>query len=103
MSYVDEHKKVEEWADALLDQHRTAPRESAGGAAPAGDSSSAVDGLLMRLSTKLNGRPPDPEIRERMRGHRERYAPLARLEAVGAWISIAALCAAVFIVSSLAH
>jgi hypothetical protein len=93
---VDEHKKVEEWADALLEQHRTAAGKSAARAAPADDSRSAVDGLLMRLSTKLSGQPPDPEIWERLRRlrrRRERFSFLARVEPVVTLIGIVVFCA----------
>jgi hypothetical protein len=97
-SHVDEHKKVEEWADALLEQHRTAPRKSA---APTGDSHSAMDGLLVQLSTKLSGQPPDPEIWERLRRlrrRRERFAFLARVEPVVTLIGVLVCCALVYAV-----
>lgn len=93
---MDEHKKVEEWADALLEQHRTAPRKSA---APADDSHSPMDGLLMRLSTKLSGQPPDPEIWERLRRlrrRRERFAFLARLEPMVTLLGVLVCCALVY-------
>jgi hypothetical protein len=92
-SHVDEHKKVEEWADALLDQHRTAPRKDAARAIPAGDSGSTVDGLLVPLSTKLGGQPPDPEMLERLRRRRESFAFLARIEPVVTFIGIVVMCA----------
>jgi hypothetical protein len=97
-SHVDEHKKVEEWADALLEQHRTAPRKSA---APTGDSHSAMDGLLVQLATKLSGQPPDPEIWERLRRlrrQREHFAFLARLEPVVTLIGVLVCCALVYAV-----
>jgi hypothetical protein len=94
-SHVDEHKKVEEWADSLLEQHRTAPRKSA---APADDSHSAMDGLLMRLSTKLSGQPPDPEIWERIRRRRGRFSFLARVEPVVTLIGILVCCALAYAV-----
>jgi hypothetical protein len=91
-------KKVEEWADALLDQHRTAPRKSAARATPA--DGSAVDRLITRLSTKLSGQPPDPEIWERLRRRRERFAFLAKAEPVVTFIGIVVSCVLAYVTFS---
>ncbi len=89
---MDEHKSLEEWADALLDQHRTAPPRSAARAAD-DDGAGAEDDPLLRLFTRLSGEPPDPDMRQRLRRHRERHRALQTVEAVVSVIAGLGVCA----------
>ena len=85
---MDEHKNVEDWADALLDQHRT-------------DSSSMQDQpFVVRLLTRLNGEAPDPLMLERFRRNRERSAGLVKAEAVVTMIGTVVLCVLAYAVYS---
>jgi hypothetical protein len=99
---VDEHKSVEEWADALLDQHRAAAPRGAAGAPDDPDGSPAEDEpFMLRLFAKLGGDTSNPVLRERLRRDRERFATLAKIDAVLCMITIVGLCAFAFVVSSL--
>lgn len=99
---VDEHKSVEDWADALLDQHRAATPRSAAGTPGDPDGSPAEDEpFMLRLFAKLGGDTSNPVLRERLRRNRERFATLAKVDAVMSVIAIVGLCAFAFVVSSL--
>ena len=99
---VDEHKSVEDWADALLDQHRAAPPRGAAAASDGADGSPAEDDpFMLRLFAKLGGDTANPVFRERLRRDRERFATLAKVDAVMSVIAIVGLCAFAFVVSSL--
>jgi hypothetical protein len=79
---VDEHRNVEAWADALLDQHRTTP--------PSGELPVANDPLV-KLATTLSGEPPDPLMLERLQRHRDRRINFAAFEAVFMLIGVVLL------------
>lgn len=98
-SRVEDHKNVEGWADALLEQHRTTPGAGRGGR-PADHN--ALDRvpftmrLAIKLSAKLSGEPPDPEVVARMQPRRERFPVLQRVDTVLTWIAIAVFCVLVY-------
>jgi hypothetical protein len=88
---VKDRESVEEWADALLDQHRTAPRRKRGtGHAERG----YLDGApwMVRLASRLSGQPPDPEMLERARRRAKRHAVFERIDAIVTLVGIVALC-----------
>jgi hypothetical protein len=92
---VKDRQQVEEWADALLDQHRSAPREDPGAG---GGATSWADEHhpMVRLASRISGEPPDPEMLKRL-GRKEaqwqaRYGAIARLEPVMTFIGIAVTC-----------
>jgi hypothetical protein len=96
---VEDHKNVEDWADALLEQHRTTP--GAGRGARRADHNPLdreplTMRLLIKLSVKLSGQPPDSEILERTQRRRERFPPLKGVDTVFTWIAILLLCVAVY-------
>jgi hypothetical protein len=84
---VEDRKSVEEWADALLDQHRARPRP-APGAGRAERSSLDDQPPMVRLAAKLSGEPPDPYMLERLRRNGERFATLQKIDTVVTIISI---------------
>jgi hypothetical protein len=92
-----EKKDVDAWADALLDQHRTAPRRNrdrdAGGSVedlPAG----------MRMMIRLGEGEPDPEQIERLLRRSERLATLQKIDAVITVVSLVLLCAGAYVLFS---
>jgi hypothetical protein len=92
---VEDKQDVNAWADALLDQHRSAPP-------PAADPASTDDlprgmRFLLRLG---GGPPPDPEMIERLRRASRRQAYFANLEAVFTIIGVLGLLAFAFIATS---
>jgi hypothetical protein len=88
---VKDRRSVDEWADALLDQHRSGPRRSRD-AADGGRAS--LDGApwMVRLASKLSGEPPDPAMLERARRSRKRHRALSKWEAIVTLIAVAVLC-----------
>jgi hypothetical protein len=98
-SGVEDHKNVEDWADALLEQHRTAPGARRG--APHADHD-LLDRepftmrLLIKLSVKLSGEPPDPEMLARRQRTRERFPTLRWVDTVVMWIAIVVLGVVVY-------
>jgi hypothetical protein len=98
-SWVEDHKNVEDWADALLEQHRTTP--GAGRGARRADPNPLdrepfTMRLLIKLSVKLSGEPPDPEMLARRQLSRERFPALQGVETVFMWIAIVVLCVVVY-------
>ena len=99
---MEDHKNVEDWADALLEQHRTTPGAERGARrAKHNPLDRQPFGMrqLIKLSTKLSGQPPDPEMLARMQRRRERFPPLKPLkwvDTVFTWIAILLLCVAVY-------
>ena len=99
---MEHHKNVEDWADALLEQHRTTPgagREASRADYDPLDREPLMMRQLIRLSAKLSGQPPDPEMLARMQRSRERFPPLEPLkwvDTVFTWISILVLCVVVY-------
>jgi hypothetical protein len=96
---VEDHKNVEDWADALLEQHRTTPGERRGARRADRDPLNREPltmRLLIKLSVRLSGQPPDPEMQERAQRRRERFPPLKGVDTVFTWIAILLLCVAVY-------
>jgi hypothetical protein len=85
---VKDRKRVEEWADSLLDQHRTTPRGR------------RDEPLMVRLAAKLSGEPPDPAMLERLHRRRERHAVLQKLDTIVTLIGIIVLCVLFYAVFS---
>jgi hypothetical protein len=94
---VDQPRDVEAWADALLDQHRTAPADSAERAAGGADIASVANDPLVKLATKLSGEPPDPLMLERLARSRQRHAAFQKIETVVTIVGILLLCAFGFV------
>jgi hypothetical protein len=97
---VEDDKNVEDWADTLLEKHRTTP--GAGRGARRADHN-PVDRepftmrLLIKLSVKLSGEPPDPEMLARMQRRRERFPVLLPwVDTAFMWIAIVVLCVVVY-------
>lgn len=84
---MDDKENLEAWADALLDQHRSAP--------PPSREPVAVEDLppMMRLSVRLGGEVPDREMVERMRRNAERHQRFAAIESVFMLVGVGLLCA----------
>jgi hypothetical protein len=98
-SWVEDHRNVEAWADTLLEQHRTTPGAGRGARRAdhnALDREPLVMRLLIKLSVKLSGVPPDPEMLARMQQRRERFPTLQWVDTLFMWIAIVVLCAVVY-------
>jgi hypothetical protein len=96
---VEDHKNVEDWADALLEQHRATPGAARGDRRADHnplDREPLTMRLLIKLSVKLSGEPPDPEMLERRQRRRERFPALKGVDTVLMWIAILILCVAVY-------
>jgi hypothetical protein len=98
-SWVEDHRNVEDWADALLEQHRTTP--GAGRGVRRADHNPLdrepfTMRLLIKLSVKLSGVPPDPEMLARMQRSRERFRVLRTVDTVLMWLAIVVLCVVVY-------
>jgi hypothetical protein len=81
---MDAPKNVDAWADALLDQHRTAP--------PGGEHPAANDPLV-KLATALSGESPDPLMLDRLQRRRARHATFVKAEAIVTIAGSLLLCA----------
>lgn len=74
---MDDKKDIDAWADALLDQHRSAP--------PRSSDPASIDDLppVMRFMLRAGGGPlPDAETLERIRTASQRQKRLGNIEAV---------------------
>jgi hypothetical protein len=99
---VEDHENVEDWADALLEQHRTTPdagRGTRGADQNPLDREPIAMRLLVNLSVRLSGEPPDPEMLERGQRRRERFRALKGVDTVFMWIAVLLLCVAVYAAS----
>ncbi len=96
---MPDHKNVEDWADTLLDQHRTSPGsgpDARGADHNPLDREPSMMRRLIKLSVQLSGEPPDPEMLARLQRRRERFPVLQRVDTVMAWIAIVVLCVVVY-------
>jgi hypothetical protein len=66
---MDEHRNPEQWADALLEQHRTAPRD-----------------------TEFDDEPVIQYLRERSKHHAARSRHFANIEAAVTLVGVVLLC-----------
>ena len=94
---MDEPQNVEAWADALLEQHRTAPHASAEAAARGADAASMRNDPLVKLATALSGEPPDPLMLERLQRSRKRHVAFQKIDTVVTIAGILLLCAFGFV------
>ena len=94
---MDEPRNVEAWADALLEQHRTAPRGSAEATEESAGAAAIRNDPLVKLATALSGEPPDPLMLERLQRSRERHVAFQRIDTVVTIIGILLLCAFGFV------
>ena len=94
---MDEPQNVEAWADALLEQHRTAPHGSAEAAARGADAASMRNDPLVKLATALSGEPPDPLMLERLQRSRKRHVAFQKIDTVVTIAGILLLCAFGFV------
>lgn len=87
---MEDKEKLEAWADALLDQHRSAP--------PPSREPVRIEDLppAIRLSVRLGGQVPDADMLERIRRLGERHRRFANLEAAATLIGVVLLCAFAF-------
>lgn len=102
-SYVDDDRSVEDWADALLEQHRMTTGARRGARRAERDlleRQPFTMRLLIKLSVKLSGVPPDPEMLARMQRSRERFRVLQGVDTALMWIAILVLCVAVYVAFS---
>ena len=97
---VNDGQDPESWADAFLDQHRTAPRRDL-----EPDREAAVRGLrelppVTRWMLTQGGREPDLETIERIQRSSRRHATFQKWEAIFALVGVALLCVFAFVWSS---
>jgi hypothetical protein len=90
---MKDRQDVEAWADAFLDQHRTAPRPD-----PQRERERAARALrelspVTRWMLTRGGREPDAWTIERIRRSSRRHATFAKWEAIFTLIGVALLCA----------
>ena len=94
---VEEPRNVEAWADALLEQHRTAPPGSAEATEASAGAAAMRNDPLVKLATTLSGEPPDPLMLERLQRSRERHVAFQKMETVVTIVGILLLCAFGFV------
>lgn len=87
---MDDKKNLDAWADAYLDQHRTAPAQARMSKAPP----VPLEDLppMVRLMAKVSGQEPDPEMLERLRRHQERHARVAKLNGTIMIVGLGLMC-----------
>jgi hypothetical protein len=89
---VDYRKDPEAWADAFLDQYRTAPHRD-----PERDREAAARALrdlspVARWTLTRGGREPDLDTIERIQRNSRRHAIFQKWEAIFTIVGVALLC-----------
>jgi hypothetical protein len=97
---MNDGQDVDAWADAFLDQHRTAPRPD-----PQRERERAARALrelppVTRWALTRGGREPDLWHIERIKRSSRRHALFAKWEAIFTLIGVALLCAFGFVYHS---
>jgi hypothetical protein len=93
-----DEKDVEAWADALLDQHRSAPPRKRDHGSPAASLDDLPAG--MRMMIRLGDGEPDADQIERLRRSSERLGRLQRIDAMINVIAVVAACVGAFVLLS---
>jgi fatty-acid desaturase len=89
---VDYRKDPEAWADALLDQHRTAPRRDPERDREAADRALRDLSPVARWMLTRGGQAPDLETIERIQRNSKRHAVFQKWEAIFTILGVVLLC-----------
>ncbi len=90
---MDERQDPEGWADAFLDQHRTAPRRDREADREAAGRALRDLPPVTRWMLTQGGREPDLETIERIQRNSRRHAIFQKWEAIFTMVGVALLCA----------